>query len=126
MLIGIGCEGQLCGDRINGIQNIINLPFGANRISYGLKKGFQILWEHKFLKGSDLDVRADIRDALLHDLGLIASYGAVEGNALAVYICEGYGVVVDQDEAAHTAACQGIHRMGANAANAEDGNRGLL
>ncbi len=65
-------------------------------------------------------VRIDLRDAFGHDLDFLAADGVAAGRQLAVDVAERDHVVVDQREAADTAARQRLHGPGTDAADTDD------
>ena len=120
------CQGQLGCHGIDCVQDIGNGAGGIHPVHYIFKEQVNIVRKYKLLKGDYLGVRTDVPDFFFHDLCLMTSYGAVEGDALTVDVGEGNRVVINEHQPSHPASGQRLNGMGADAAYPEYCHGGIF
>lgn len=96
------------------------------RIDDGVDPGWQesrpVFRLDKLLNALHNTVRVDLRDTFPHGLHLGLPQRGIERMNLPVDVGFGDVIEVDQRQAAHTAACQGLNRPGPHATDTDNGN----
>ncbi len=110
-------DDELLRDGVDGVDHVV----GAGE---RLERGDEVLLGEELVHRGDPAVGVDVVDDAFHHVGLGLADGGVVGHGLPVDVGGLHDVAVHQHELAHAAAREGLHAVGAHAAQAQHQHAG--